>query len=473
MAKDVASGVYTRDTSEGPWASKPGDSPSADGYLPYYGLTPDRYISGSASGSDNGLTESTPWTWAQMASNATSGMVIGALPGTFTGSNSGDRFAPSFNPPAGVTIACKYAAAYYDDNRTEFRNGVTSGDSGCPTVGVWNRNSVKWYGPYVNEDVSRSSSDTGTSVLWITNGSEIHGAKFDNIQISRSDNHNAIRLEGAVDCVVANNAMSGGGRSGSPDQNHAAITTYSSTGCVIEHNDISNWDAGVFIKGVSGVSPGTLGGITVRYNRVYNCRIYGIALGGANSTSSLPTNYCTQNLVVNTPEGVRTYSYDSVSPSEWRVTNNTFVGTMGRAIGFGTPNGADSFRDFGVNNNLFANVTTAMVFSPDGEMNGTTLGNLTTDMRVDGQTQNYNVAYNTTNWARQNNSNKSRSTWASDSTWDTNSQTISVDPFVDASGGDYRLNSTSGGGAVARVASASGGPVGAFITGDEHIGLEQ
>lgn len=244
------------------------------GLQDYYGLDPDRFIAGDATGSDNGLTENAPWTWAQYLANGSASMTIGALPGVFTGSNTADRYATSFLPLAGASgnptiIVCKRAAAYNTVDRTRWSNGVTSGDAGCPVIGSDSVNYIRWIGAYVDENLSRRFPDTGPAVFRACTGGEIHASRIDGLTIDVVDNHNCVRLDDSTDCVVKNNYLTGIRKTSGDNHNFAAIMTYGSRGSLIEHNELPDNACAIFIKGSTQGGTRHNSGI-IRYNKIYD-----------------------------------------------------------------------------------------------------------------------------------------------------------------------------------------------------------
>lgn len=251
---------------------KPSGSGSAAGNSEYYGLSPTRYIDDAASGSGNGLSEGSPWTWAQYLANATNGMVVGVMPGTYTGTDTEDRQIPAFNPVANTTLVCKYAAAYFATNRCEFTNGQTTGvNQGGATIGAYQRNGVKWYGPYVNEEVSRSKSDTGPAVIWESDNVEIHGAYIFARTQNWSDNHNALRIENSQNAVVKNSKLEGPWNQVESGHNDAALMMYGAREFLIENNEIFNANSVVFVKGSTQTNTVHNSGI-IRYNSMHDTR---------------------------------------------------------------------------------------------------------------------------------------------------------------------------------------------------------
>jgi hypothetical protein len=307
-----------------------GTSPgTVAGLADYYNLDPHRFIAGDATGTGNGLSESSPWTWNQMLSNATPGMIIGALGGVFSRASTGARDVPSFNIPSGVTIVCKRAAAYNTAGITEFRNGVTTGDNGCPTLGANGRSNTRWIGAYVDENVSRSKADTGPVVCWNSTGSEFHGLVISGASIPRVDNHNLFRVEQSADWLLKNSVLHGCKRSTSPDQNHAAVMTYDSLGGVIDHCEFDDNDYHIFYKGDHEGVAYPNGGVETRYSKFTNALLGWIHLGGNNSHPSLTQSKHRYNLILTAPRGVYFHSFGSATvdghPNDNLFEHNTFV----------------------------------------------------------------------------------------------------------------------------------------------------
>lgn len=301
---------------------------TAPGLQDFYGLDPHRYIAPDATGSGNGLTPSNPWTWDQMMANATPGMIIGALPGVFTRGGA-SKFVPAFNPPSGVTIVCQRAAAYHTTGRTEFRNGVTTGDAGGATIGASSRSNVRWIGAFVDENVSRSAPDAGPVVLFNGSNVEFHGLRVECLQIPRADNHNAVRVEQASDYLLKNSVLRGCRSTGAGgDQNHAAFMTYDSIRGVIEHCVFEDNDVHLFPKGDHPGSNAN-GTLIVRYSKFSTARVYWLHLGGNNSIPGLDPSRFHHNLVVGAPIGVYFHSFTTAPvdghPNDCRIDQNTFV----------------------------------------------------------------------------------------------------------------------------------------------------
>lgn len=270
-------------TQSGPRYFPAASAGEADGFAEYYNFTPDRYIDDGASGSGNGLSEASPWTWAQYESAAAAlvtslgrPLIVGVMPGTYTGSVPGSdrRSTPAFNPIASTWLVCKYAAAYYETNRCEFRNGQTTGlNLGSATIGAGTgRNGVRWYGPYVNEDVSRSAADTGPVVFWWSDDVELHGAYIFARTQDWGDNHNAVRIENVDGAVIKNNKLEGPWNNVDDGHNDATVMTYGSTNFTIENNEIFNANALIFVKGSDQIGGTVYNSGTIRYNLMHDTR---------------------------------------------------------------------------------------------------------------------------------------------------------------------------------------------------------
>lgn len=259
-------------------------SGQATGWLLYNGLTPTIYAASAAQGTGSGNSEANAMSLASALSSAVAGDVVGILPGTCTGSNTASRFVPSFNPANSGTVGnpirlvAKYSAAYYESNRTTLSNGVTSGESGCPTFGASTRNYIHWIGVHVDVDSSRPRPDTGPSTIHDCTGSEIHQAVIVGAAMAWVDNYNAVRVEDCTDPVVKNCKLSGIRRiGGNTTHNVCAIMLYGARNAQILNNEITDCNVGVWAKGGGG--PGDAWGNygVCRYNKIWN--VYDGVLG--------------------------------------------------------------------------------------------------------------------------------------------------------------------------------------------------
>lgn len=438
---------------------------SGNGALDYYGYTCERYVDDTASGSGNGLAVGTAWTYSQaIASGA--GLIVCIEPGTYTGSDTDSRFVGTFNPPAGTSgdptiFVCKRAAAYNTTSRCEFTNGVTTGDSGSVTVSVSNAHSY-WIGPYVNEDVSRSMSDTGPMAVYNCDDCGIEAARVDGITVDRPDNHNAIRVEAATNAFVRNCYLTGikvvGGSS-----NSAAVMVYSTRTADFDHNFIEDSNTGMYIKGESAGN-GEVGNLRVRWNRISTASPsanVGIFWGGPNSDLSLAPNEIAGNLITDAYNGIFFHVFGSVGdpdgPAEIDVHHNSFAAidaTEGVLVWQDCINTSEACNTITTRDNV-------MVTGGSGYLINlwwSSANNSTIAAR--GFAINYNAAYGNTSWGLLTSGYSTRAAWNTASGYDANSVQLTGDPFINAAGGDYRLNNTAGAGASARTGSSTGGYMG-------------
>lgn len=439
-----------------------------NGQLDYYGYTCERYVDDSATGTGNGLSTGTAWTMTQAMASG-NGLIVCIEPGTYTGSDTNDRFAGPFNVPSGSSgdptiFVAKRAAAYNITDRSEFRNGVTSGDAGSPTISAAGVDHAYWIGPYVNENVSRSTADTGPLVIFDGEDIGIEAAWVDGITVTRidKDNHNGIRAEQVEDFFLRNNVIRGVKESaGGGSQNSSAIMTYSARSGVIEYNDIDDCDQGIFIKGESGGLE--QGNLTVRWNRISDITypFSGITWGGANTDLSLGPNALYGNLVINAYYGIYLAVYgssmDPDGPAEVDIHHNTLANIY-------ADEGAIAFQDGSVNSEAMTDVTVRdNVIVIDGAgygfyLNWSLANNSTIASR--GFSINYNALYGFTRWGYLSGNRLTLSDWNTASGYDAGSVTLSGDPFINPPGDNYRLNNTAGAGAPARTGSSTGGYMG-------------
>lgn len=437
----------------------------SNGLLDYYGFTCERYVTAGASGSGNGLSLASPWTYTQaMASGG--GLNVCFEPGVYTGTDTNDRFLGPFNVPAGTTgdptrFIAKRAAAYNLTNRSEFRNGVTTGDDGSVTVSVAGSSHAYWYGPYVDENVSRSMSDTGPATVYNCDDCGMEGARIDGITVTRPDNHNALRVEGTTNSFARNNYLTGTRVTGG-SSNAAALMIYSTITADFDHNYITNVDTGVYVKGESP-GFGEVGDIRLRWNRISTAdpaAQAAIFWGGPNSDLSLAPNEISGNLVTNAYYAIFFHVFGSVGdpdgPAEVTVHHNTFASIQ-------ATEGTIAWQDcINTSEACTSLVTRDNVMVPTGNFLINLWWSLANNSTISarGFSINYNAAYGNTSWGLLGSGYSTRAAWNTASGYDANSIQLTGDPFINAGLGDYRLNNTAGAGLPARTGSSTGGYMG-------------
>ena len=319
--------------SRGGGSSPPSGGGGGGEGLPVYTATHYADSSGSASWA-NAVNSGTPCSLATALANASAGDVVELAPGIYTGTSTSDRFTPAFNPAN--SGASGSPIIFYAENRagltysagvtTELRNGVTTADTGCPTIGADSRNYIIWDGILVNEVNSASTSDTGPAVFHSSTGSEFRSVVLRGTTTTRNDNHCGVRLEVVNGCKVTDCYIDGFELDiGSASQNCTGIMTYDARNCVVEYNDISANGIGIFWKGDHGGDGSPQETNITRYNKIYDNTIAGIRWGANTSTGF---SDCYQNLMWGNDEHIRITDYGSGSAQNMRMVNNTLYNAV-------------------------------------------------------------------------------------------------------------------------------------------------
>ncbi|MEW7987890.1 MAG: right-handed parallel beta-helix repeat-containing protein [Candidatus Thiodiazotropha sp.] len=280
-------------------------------------------------------------------------------------------------------------------------------------------------------------------------GAQNHGFVF-------SDGSSYVTME---DCYFENNSGSG--------ENAAAVMFYGTTYTAIRYCTFDNNETGLFIKG-EGVH-GKNGNLTIEKNLFMNHSYTAIAIGGHQETTpdSGARSYIQQNIFYNNTKGVSGIQYGSYH-SYVSINNNTVYLTTGTVGG-----NADCFYYFSTNvtsgnvgneikNNLFSDIGGAWL----AEDNRTTAEVDITSFDIDG-----NYYFNEDYIFYGNPNVTSLSTWQSTYNHDDTAGTQGSNPnFQSTTVGNanfLKLNA----GSPALTASTTNGPVGAYITGSEQIGM--
>jgi hypothetical protein len=227
----------------------------------------------------------------------------------------------------------------------------------APVIGAYLRDYIKWYADVTQGHAwvitadgmgggttttspdptwVNTRPDTGPVVLSATVGSWIEGCRIVATEpVDYDDNWNAIRMEGATDCMVRNNYMEGFQKTSAISHNCSGITTYYCDGCIIEHNEINDCFAGIFLK--SNDWPRTAygqpnhpkydedGNNIIRYNFAHDGHA-GIILGQNPFDDDEPTQIY-QNLIVRMTQGfdVLELGHHLRTNSNVFFVNNTLV----------------------------------------------------------------------------------------------------------------------------------------------------
>lgn len=297
---------------------------------------------------------------ASQAARAGDNVIVRA--GTYSTTGTDVRYDPAYNP---VNTGTASAPIVFEAEGTVV---LTQSGRG-PVIGANGnygaRDYIVWRGFTINEINAPSRSDTGPVVLWSTTGSRIEDCTIDGFDNGvNGDNHNGIRLENTIDVVIRNNRIFNVLNFGRVHHNGAGIMAYFSRGAIIEHNEIYDSGAGIFVKG------GDNRDFTIRYNVVRNNgkgiltmythaqgehRIYhNIALNN-NAGISVEIASANVSVVNNTIHGNNNgivVGWCGNTMSNIRFFNNVVVNSSAEAISAGE---CETAAPFELNHNLYEN----------------------------------------------------------------------------------------------------------------------
>jgi hypothetical protein len=438
---------------------------------------PTHYVTADADGTGDG-SEGDPWTLAQAMVNAVAGNVVQVAPGVYTGTastqSSNDWVATFAAYNAGTSSApiifyAQYPASeYYDEEdfetlRSELRNGGSYSGQLQAVLGTrgfaQSRRYVTYDGFYINGAAGYAPSPPSRGSVLLSTVGEITLTRLaiDLYHYSGSDNYVGIFIqpngEVSQNQIRIHNNLFVGGANASVNHNGSVITTYYAQDVLIENNEFRNNNNGVFVKG--GGSIGNAG--TIRYNRFISPRIGGVEI--SNVHLSLELNVY-QNIITDPGEHGIAFDNSDSTLRNANVYNNTIVGENPNSglLAFDAPSSQS-------NTEVYNNLITALGSNSQVLVNAYSLSSYS------GISQDHNFYYNngsTPVFAFSSNANISGlSAWQTASGQDENG-TVAAPGFVNAGGGDYKLAT----GSAALTAGATGGPVGAYITGNEVIGID-
>ena len=289
-----------------------------------------------------------------------------------------------------------------------------------------------------------------------------------------TDNHSGVRVENSVSCTVQNNRLHGFGTINSDlterqGHNQSGVIIYDSQSCIFEHNEIYDCGGGVFPKGNnSGQSSRDL---IIRFNLIHDV---GQGLPGI----SMFNSRVYQNIVYNAQAGVTWEPVGDGTVEPWPTNswyfNNTFYNIENAVCSVSS----GPVSSWGAGNRFWNNICWGSSVGTGGA------GRMHT---IDGQ----QFPNSTTNLSYQHNVYHTFAQFSTDSLGNHTLQqmkdnynqeedslaSISVNPgFVNAAAGDFHLTNpatVSVGHAIGGVGGAGGTtiPAGAYITGDEEIGI--
>lgn len=472
----TSGGASTSDGSSSDGAESSGEDSGStgdtgEGELPEY--VPNKFVTVDATGDGDG-SEADPWTMQQAVALAVAGDVVQIGPGAYSNAGGEGGSEPAFGiANAGtaeepIVFFAEHPAAYTDDPslRSKLRNTNQGTVSPAPTLATHNYVIIDglWF-DYA--DGGRPSSRGIIYNPYETQGQRLRRLRFDRENLGPdddNDNYNCIHAHRNPNLEITDSRFVGG-YDPIGSHNESAITLYGSLDVVIEHNTFEGVTAGIFFKGSGGPGPdgGNLGnsGI-VRFNRFISCR-QGVLMA---ENEDPRASQVVQNLFVvdDTPGPPnQAIEFDNSVPPEQRnthVLSNTIVMQADAAEGAVTSQNSNVL----TNNVVRDNIVTYGSASEQVLVNFWEIESLSSFDEFD-----YNWYFNdgsTPSFAVGGEVLEGLGAWQAASGRDANSN-VGDPMFVDAEGGDYRLAD----GSPAATASSSGGPVGCYIDGDEHIGI--
>ena len=393
---------------------------------------------------------------------AQAGDVVLVTPGIYSsGAGTGIRYIPAMYPvnsgTAGNPITIRKNGTGVVEIRMPSGAGPAIGscgtepDAACTGGGG---DYVIWDGMYLDEQYIDWVNDTGPVTFWSCYGCQILNSEVKGITrvINPDSNHDCIRIEHCIDCVVKNNYLHdihNTGGSGDP-VNASGIKVYFSDNLLIENNESLNNGGGIYVKG------GDNNNIVVRYNYVHDNSV------GLELSYSLNVSYY-QNISRDNTYGLKFWGgLNNVTFANNTFANNTYgIEVYDPAVGW-------------TNVKAWNNIITTGT-------NGIDAGNFPS---YPGFVSNYNLVNGYSNYGSWNGANYStRASLRSATGWESDGSdtTFQSDPlYVNAGAGDFHLQA----GSPARNVgidildldndASTTDPItmGAYITGNEVIGID-
>ena len=489
------------------WTRQPVGFPTIDGNYPFSirpgsgvgnGLTPTHYVApyaqvtGAISDEDitNGpayadSTELNPCTLFEATTSCAAGDTIQTASGVITVTETGVPQDPAIHPDASgtsldpITFVAEYPAAYnsVDALRTRFERVGFAVAGPCAIFGPSDNgvgyDYITFDGFYV--DYARNGHPSTRGLCYINDADNcvIRRCRFDRVDLGvddNTDNFNCIQLNGTTNTSLLNNIFDNGYDTDS-SHNKAAVTTYQSSGMVIEHNEFRNVAAGLYLKGDLSFAVGNQG--IARYNKFIDCRHPLLTFVGP--PTGVGDMEITQNLVYYTQTltgydyAFEMQPYSAANSYNYNVHHNTFIVPPSSVYGGYRITGdftGTAWTGCRFDDNIIACITGSLSepIINAGGCSDLSLWSSMTNNWVYNNGSNLRFSFNGTNFTT-----ASALTNFEGAIGNAFSATSSGDPeFEDAANYDFRLAA----GAATRTASSTSGPVGCYISGAEEIGLE-
>jgi|JI10StandDraft_1071094.scaffolds.fasta_scaffold10523_2 hypothetical protein len=440
-----------------------------DDYAAVSGATSDGEDRGATAWS-NATSPSTPTTIGTAMARATAGNVVRVAPGTYSVTPIDSRWSPSLSVAnsgtsgSPIIFYAQYPGAY-NEGSTSLYSEIRSNNSairGAVLGVVGGQDYIYFDGFVIDQTYTPPRPSNGTVVLGFSEstGVQIRRFLFLNEEQPSGDNYPSIYMEGVTSPRVVDSRFRGGNTGGEGD----CVTMYGVYDFVLEHNELIDVRMGMYAKG--SAASGT--------RRNYGVMRFNYASG--------VTDKVWFASVVDTSNGVNIYQNLGVGnsqnfrgdpagegPSEVHVYNNTFVDT----ISSGNAHDAVIWMEGSVSstgNEFYNNIVANTSASSTVNLHTVQVASPSTAFAIIDYNNYYNAG--STLYFSDNQDNDTSGSWMQLTAWRTHTgdetNSITTDPsFVNAAGGNYRLNT----GSAARTAGNTGGVIGAFITGNEEMGL--
>ena len=421
-------------------------------------------------------SESTPWrsigraSWGSTnrsapnsAEAARAGDIVMIAAGTYSTAGTDSRNDPAYNPANSGTAG---NPIIFQAQGTVL---LTLSSSRGTVIGALTRDYITWRGFTINEASARSHADTGPVTFFESTGSSAESLTINgNGDPGYGDNHTGIRIEGSAAITVRNSRIYNVYTSGVNQANGAGIQIYESKGVLIEHNEIYESGSGIFFKQIGITGPPSNSADTVRYNLIHDVA-HGIIQH--RHTHSAPTVYCAvyQNVIRDARlGGITVWGFTSDGPTNGRFINNTIYNSV---YGIYLKGGyvANNSNHLFQNNLVTASTSYAVFNEPTG-------GDVA--FELDRATFARDWYWSFPTFLASDSGSRSLAQFQSTFAGQEANGTSGINPnYVNAAGNDFRLSTGSPALTMGRVAHSIGGsngatiPVGAYITGDEIIGI--
>lgn len=422
----------------------------------YSGYTPTIYADSAARGNGSGSSEGNATTFAAALAtvSAAGAGIVGVVTSVISGIGSGTHWESIFSVTGSGTslspiiVVTKYPSTQYPNNPelwTELRSGNTAVPQ--PVIGVYPfRSNVRFIGFYINQvHVPPAASNGSALAAYETSGIWFERFTFDQVVNPTNDNYNSVFSGGSNGIRIRNCRFRGG--AGSGNHNAAAVTTYGPENVLFEHNEFEGCNCCFFLKGLD-TNDGSFNSGIIRFNKSTGASGEFVELTTIDPVNGVDVY---QNLSIGDGYAFNLDNSGS-TVTDTRIYNNTVIDPVNVAFGADTATLADSL----LRNNL-------VYFSSPTSARAVDYGQNSTASVSPMDWNLYFVAGGTPQFRQSSTIHSGLAAWRTATGKEANS--LQVDPQLTT---DYKLQV----GSPARTAGNTGGPVGAYITGTEVIGIE-